>query len=140
MTWLFQEVLTSGKRVRSWNLQKEKHNLPFQKRVLRFSPKVFKTKLREPRGYYKYLFTKKKCKNVKKTKHTYYLRKNQNLTCYSVLRCFVSLQCNRFQNNRSNLLSNLCPPNIYLFKVNNRNTSKRCEICSKLTIKTLERR
>ena len=32
------------------------------------------------------------------------------------------------------------PANIYLFKVNNRNTRKRCEICSKLTIKTLERR
>ena len=27
------------------------------------------------------------------------------------------------------------PGNIYLFKVNNRNTKKRCEICSKLTIK-----
>ena len=26
--------------------------------------------------------------------------------------------------------------NIYLFKVNNRNTRKRCKICSKLTIKT----
>ena len=30
--------------------------------------------------------------------------------------------------------------NIYLFKFNNRNTRKRCEICSKLTIKTPERR
>ena len=30
--------------------------------------------------------------------------------------------------------------NIYLFKVNHRNTRKRCEICSKLTMKTLERR
>ena len=29
---------------------------------------------------------------------------------------------------------------IYLFKVNNRNTRTRCEICSKLTIKTPERR
>ena len=28
---------------------------------------------------------------------------------------------------------------IYLFKVNNRNTRTRCEICSKLTIKTIER-
>ena len=28
----------------------------------------------------------------------------------------------------------------YMFKVNNRNTRKRCEICSKLTIKTPERR
>ena len=32
------------------------------------------------------------------------------------------------------------PANIYLFNVNNRNTRKRCEICSKLTIKTPERR
>ena len=32
------------------------------------------------------------------------------------------------------------PVNIYLFKVTNRNTRKRCEICSKLTIKTPERR
>ena len=29
---------------------------------------------------------------------------------------------------------------IYLLKINNRNTRARCEICSKLTIKTLERR
>ena len=28
------------------------------------------------------------------------------------------------------------PANIYLFKVNNKNTSKRCEIYLKLTIKT----
>ena len=30
------------------------------------------------------------------------------------------------------------PANIYLFKDNNRNTTKRCEICSKLTLKTPE--
>ena len=30
------------------------------------------------------------------------------------------------------------PANIYLFKVNNRNTRKRCEMCSKLKTKTLE--
>ena len=30
---------------------------------------------------------------------------------------------------------NRVPANIYLFKVNNRNTRKKCEICSKLTIK-----
>ena len=29
---------------------------------------------------------------------------------------------------------------IYMFKVNNRNTRTRCEICLKLTIKTPERR
>ena len=32
------------------------------------------------------------------------------------------------------------PADIYLFKLNNRNTRTRFEICSKLTIKTLERR
>ena len=32
------------------------------------------------------------------------------------------------------------PFDIYLFKVNNGNTSTMCEICSKLTIKTPERR
>ena len=30
------------------------------------------------------------------------------------------------------------PANVYLFKVNNRNTRKRCGICSKLTIKAPE--
>ena len=32
------------------------------------------------------------------------------------------------------------PAGIYLLKVNNRNTRTRCEICSKLTMKTLQRR
>ena len=31
------------------------------------------------------------------------------------------------------------PVGIYMFKVNNRNTRTKCEICSKLTIKTPER-
>ena len=35
---------------------------------------------------------------------------------------------------------NSFPANIYLFKVNNRTTKKWGEICSKLTIKTPERR
>ena len=35
-------------------------------------------------------------------------------------------------------LINMFPGNIYLFKVNNKNTRKRCEICLKLTIKTPE--
>ena len=33
-----------------------------------------------------------------------------------------------------------CPANIYLLRVNNRNTRKKCEICSKLTINTPEQR
>ena len=32
------------------------------------------------------------------------------------------------------------PANMYLFKVDNKNIKKRCEICSKLTIKTREQR
>ena len=32
------------------------------------------------------------------------------------------------------------PAGIYLLKVNNKNTRTRCEICSKLTIKTPKRR
>ena len=37
-------------------------------------------------------------------------------------------------------LNTAIPAGIYLLKVNNRNTRTRCEICSKLTIKTPERR
>ena len=40
----------------------------------------------------------------------------------------------------TSMLSSAVPANIYLFKVNNKNTRKRCEICSTLTIKTPERR
>ena len=39
----------------------------------------------------------------------------------------------------SSLHATLNAANIYLFKVNNRNTRKRCEIYSKFTIKTPER-
>ena len=45
------------------------------------------------------------------------------------------LQCSQ---NRPSI--NYYPASIYLLKVNNRNTRTRCEICSKLTIKTPERR
>ena len=34
------------------------------------------------------------------------------------------------------LLTHSYPANIYLFKLNNRNTRKKCKICSKLIIKT----
>ena len=37
-------------------------------------------------------------------------------------------------------LGHIYPAGNYMFKVNNRNTRTRCEICSKLTIKTPERR
>ena len=37
-------------------------------------------------------------------------------------------------------INSTMPASNYMFKVNNRNTRTRCEICSKLTIKTPERR
>ena len=45
------------------------------------------------------------------------------MTCSTPVKCTVYL-----------------PAGIYLLKVNNRNTRTRCVICSKLTIKTPERR
>ena len=36
----------------------------------------------------------------------------------------------------TNILCYSNPASDYLFKANNRNTRKRCDICSKLTIKT----
>ena len=42
--------------------------------------------------------------------------------------------------NLLNLTFHLIPAVIYMLKVNNRKTRPMCEICSKLTIKTLERR
>ena len=41
---------------------------------------------------------------------------------------------------RVSLLSVFTPAGNYMFKVNDRNTKTRCEICSKLTIKIPERR
>ena len=54
-------------------------------------------------------------------------------------------QCNSFGQNLYKIILVLTTfsfgflANIYFFKLNNRNTRKRCEICSKLTIKTPER-
>ena len=44
---------------------------------------------------------------------------------------------NLYENSKSRVP---VPVGNYMFKVNNRNTRTRCEICSKLTIKTPERR
>ena len=57
------------------------------------------------------------------------------------------LRMTAFDQCRANQLTVFCkrcnigrfPDNIYLFKVNNRNSTKRCDICSKLTIKKPER-
>ena len=55
----------------------------------------------------------------------------------------ISENCSMLTINCSMLTSDVVviksPSNIYLFKVNKRITGKRCEICSKLTIKTPKR-
>ena len=50
-----------------------------------------------------------------------------------------SLQTAKFLHLQTNVSVNDCPAGNYVFKVNNRNIRTRCEICSKLTIKTPER-
>ena len=52
----------------------------------------------------------------------------------------LETNCNHSYKFSSDYASALSPSSIYLLKVNNRNTRTRCEICSKLTIKTPERR
>ena len=55
----------------------------------------------------------------------------------------VSIRCiiNRCMDVRKNITEEVRnPAGINLFKVNNRNTRARCQICSKLTIKTPKRR
>ena len=62
-----------------------------------------------------------------------YSKKHEN-----VISCIIYyISCMIFPN--SNFLQQN-PANIHVFKVNNRNTGKRCEICSKSTIKIPERR
>ena len=57
--------------------------------------------------------------------------------CTNVIK---SLEKTSNSKHRTNRKYRNIPPNIHLFKASNRNTRKRCEIYSKLTIKTLERR
>ena len=52
-------------------------------------------------------------------------------------KCFTF---NVWQGSNTPLRTKAVQVNIYLFKLNKRNTWKRCEICSKLKIKTPERR
>ena len=70
--------------------------------------------------------------------------KNKQLDCRSVTSDEVKyrMRGNMFVTNqmRITFLTVSLPANIYLFKVDNRNTRKRCEIYSKLKIQTPERR
>ena len=54
----------------------------------------------------------------------------QSPVLYYILNFICSIKCKRATHGT----------NVYLLKINNRNSRTRCEICSKLTIKTPERR
>ena len=57
--------------------------------------------------------------------------------CQTTVRTDITITSQVNQRNYCNVVN--VPANIYLFKVSNRNTRKRREICSKLRMKTSER-
>ena len=61
---------------------------------------------------------------------------NMNLI-FTYIRERMVWHCINFRTALAKLMG-IIPANIYLFKVNNRNTRKNCQICSKLTIKKPE--
>ena len=62
--------------------------------------------------------------------------------CHAITYCNALDNTDKFSNHDNNGEKsghfNSNPANICLFKVNHRNTRKRCEVCSKFTIKTPE--
>ena len=53
---------------------------------------------------------------------------------------YYNMKKSKTSNHKKCMWNGKYPAGIYLFKVNNRNTRTRCGMCSKLTIKTSERR
>ena len=72
---------------------------------------------------------------IKDTESTLKYKQQQIRACVYPSYLFL-----KYLKQRNTLDNKIYPTNIYLFKVSNKNTRKRCEICSKLTIKTPERR
>ena len=72
-----------------------------------------------------------------KTKRVHTDQYSENI----ISKFFVDNSVTLFKSDKIFLLifMHLIPAGIYLFKVNNGNTRRMCEICSKLTIKTPER-
>ena len=82
-------------------------------------------------------------------KEYYFVLKNHKETDESLiiesqlfrqLACIKKKRVQKFFLFKLRFICNFNPASNYMFKVNNRNTRTRCEICSKLTIKTPERR
>ena len=88
-------------------------------------------KLLNPEKYIRFKKKKKKKKNEieKNISESRKMFENRELFCYKSREKIL----NSINSNSTNLPANIC-----LFKVNNKNTRKRCEICSKLIIKTEE--
>ena len=84
---------------------------------------------------YKFIYKIKRCRCLWNTKYKKHLKLNKQWK-------IIYLHKNRDAGQLGWKLSHKrqgIPANICLFEVINRNTRKRCEICSKLTIKTPER-
>ena len=63
---------------------------------------------------------------------------HQKISKYRHFSCSVTFEASIWKIYLSHIM--FIPAGIYLLKINNRNTRKRSEICSKLTIKIPERR
>ena len=80
------------------------------------------------------------CHNKIHTLYSQFLRKLTDLTNARVSGTTFAQQTHLLKHGKTFHLLKPFPAGIYLLKVNNRNTRTKCEICSKLTIKTPERR
>ena len=64
-----------------------------------------------------------------------------NIQCINIVSLFLTLNRDLLQGTKNNSRETTSfPANIYLYKANNRDTRRRCEMCSQLTIKAPERR
>ena len=91
-------------------------------------------KLWNPEKYFR-VHKKKKKKKKEIEKNFFFGIEKKNSESRNI--CYKNREkiLNSMTSNSMNL-----PANIYLFKVNNRNTRERCKICSKLIIKTSKQR
>ena len=94
----------------------------------------------------KYLSKRTKIKENRTRPRNFDIFSCENLHHYLQILTFATLICTSIQFSDVTIIFwfpkvlNTISANIFLFKVNERNTRKRCEIFSKLTIKTPERR
>ena len=123
----YQNVLISANFDISYSMAA---NSRHRKKTFRIENKLSESrkKLWNPEKYFRVQKKKKKKRNREKF---FFGIEKKNSESRNI--CYKNREkiLNSMASNSMNL-----PANIYLFKVNNRNTRKRCKICSKLIIKT----